>query len=185
MRLDLSSTERRALLKGARDAISSELDGAGEMPCPRLTPSLQMPCGAFVTLNSNGALRGCVGYTEAQQGLYDTVISAAKAAAFHDSRFSPVTLGELGSIDIEISVLGPATPVDRWEDIVVGEHGIIMEKDGHRALFLPQVALEYGWDLHTTLSHLARKAGIEDDSWRTGASFTVFKSIKFGEGDAL
>ncbi|VAX20165.1 COG2078: Uncharacterized ACR [hydrothermal vent metagenome] len=184
MRLDLSSEERRILLRAARDAIRARLDHTGEPSNTRLTPSLQARCGAFVTLYKGGSLRGCVGYTETDKSLYETVISAAKAAAFHDSRFNPVTFDELGSIDIEISVLGPATPIDNWENIEIGKHGIILEKGRFRALFLPQVALENGWDLPATLSHLARKAGVPEDGWRAGASFMVFTSIKFGEVDA-
>ncbi len=69
----------------------------------------------------------------------------------------------------------------RAEDFVVGKHGIIIEKNGRRATFLPQVAPEQGWDRETTLAHLARKAGLPADAWRTGTRFWVYEAIVFGE----
>jgi AMMECR1 domain-containing protein len=66
-------------------------------------------------------------------------------------------------------------------DIDVGTHGVILEKNGHRALFLPQVAVEQGWDRETMLDHLARKAGLPTDGWRSGAEFQVFTAQVFGK----
>ena len=50
-----------------------------------------------------------------------------------------------------------------------------------RALFLPQVAPEQGWDRDTMLDHLARKAGLPTDAWRRGAQFEVFTAQVFSE----
>ena len=50
------------------------------------------------------------------------------------------------------------------------------------ALFLPQVPLDEGWDLETTLIHLSRKAGLPDDAWQSeGARFYVFAGEWFGD----
>ena len=56
-----------------------------------------------------------------------------------------------------------------------------LEKEGCFAVFLPQVAPEQGWDIATTLSHLARKAGLASDAWREGASFETFQADVFHE----
>ena len=64
---------------------------------------------------------------------------------------------------------------------MLGKHGIVIEKGGRTAVFLPQVPGEQGWDLPTTLSHLSTKAGLSPDAWKEGASFTVFEAIVFGE----
>ena len=72
-------------------------------------------------------------------------------------------------------------PVASSEDIVIGKHGIILEKDGRKAVFLPQVAVEQSWELEETLSHLSRKAGLSADAWKDGASFSVFEAVVFGE----
>ena len=78
-------------------------------------------------------------------------------------------------------MLSPARPVAGPQAIEVGVHGVILEKGSHRALFLPQVATEQGWDRRTMLDHLAQKAGLPADGWRRGASFEVFTAQVFEE----
>jgi len=143
--------------------------------------------GAFVTLNHRGRkpgepgrLRACMGVIEARQPLEDAVVQAAVWAA-RDPRFPRLQAGELQNLEVEVSVLSPAHPVAGPDAIVVGRHGVSLEKGGHRALFLPQVATEQGWDRRTMLDHLARKAGLPDDGWRNGAHFEVFTAQVFGE----
>ena len=58
---------------------------------------------------------------------------------------------------------------------------MILSKGSHRALFLPQVATEQGWDRRTMLDHLAQKAGLPRGGWREGARFEVFTAQVFGE----
>ena len=145
--------------------------------------------GAFVTLNHRGLepgdpgrLRACMGVIEAEQPLEDAVIQAAVWAA-RDPRFPRLQAGELENLQVEVSVLSPARPVPGPDAIEVGTHGVILEKGSHRALFLPQVAVEQGWDRATMLDHLARKAGLPDDGWRKGAHFEVFTAQVFGEAE--
>jgi AMMECR1 domain-containing protein len=45
---------------------------------------------------------------------------------------------------------------------------------------LPQVAVEQGWSVGELLEHLARKAGLPADAWRS-AALSVFRSENFGE----
>jgi len=75
---------------------------------------------------------------------------------------------------VEVSALSPMKPVASVDDIVLGKHGVILEKRGRSAVFLPQVATEQGWNLEQFLSHLARKAGLGASDWKEGASFRVF-----------
>lgn len=181
----LEEGDRRTLLKAARDAIKKAVTGEdlGHTPDERLTDSLAKPCGAFVTLTEQGGLRGCVGFVEAERSLYDTVRAAARAAALEDTRFAPVTASELDEIKVEISVLTPPEPVSSHDEIQLSKHGIIMSKEGRRALFLPKVARLQGWDIETTLKHLSVKAGLAPDDWREGARFEVFEAISFSESD--
>ena len=143
--------------------------------------------GVFVTVNNTGAkartegrLRGCIGSMEAREPLVDAVIGAAVSAA-HDPRFPDLAPSELGGVAVEVSVLSPMCPVSGPEDIVLGKHGVLLTKSGRRAVFLPQVATETGWDLPTFLSALSQKAGLAPDAWRTGARFEVFTAQVFGE----
>ena len=80
-----------------------------------------------------------------------------------------------------MTVLSPIVPVASWGAIRIGTHGIVLEKGGQRALFLPQVAVEQRWTLEETLDHLALKAGLGRGEWRTGASFSVFTGQLFHE----
>ena len=76
----------------------------------------------------------------------------------------------------------PMRPVADAGDIVVGRDGVLLEKDGRSAVFLPQVATEQGWGRDEMLDHLCRKAGLPAGSWRKGAKFSVFQAEVFGEG---
>ena len=93
----------------------------------------------------------------------------------------PVSERELGGLRVEVSALTPPRPVKSWREIVLGRDGMTLEKDGSFAVFLPQVAPEQGWDLETTLSYLARKAGLSQDDWREGAKFETFQAEVFHE----
>ena len=141
---------------------------------------LKMPAGAFVTLRrADGELRGCVGYIKPRDPLYRAVVANGINAARNDWRFPPLQPQELKGLEVEVSVLTPPKPVDSYRDFKVGEEGVILEKDGHSAVFLPEVAREYGWTREQTLSHLAHKAGLADDAWQQGASFKTFRTQSF------
>jgi AmmeMemoRadiSam system protein A len=100
-------------------------------------------------------------------------------AARNDHRFPPLREDELEGLEVEVSVLTPPRPIASYEEFRVGEEGVILEKDGRSAVFLPEVAVEQGWDRDETLTQLARKAGLPGDGWKTGASFQTFRSQKF------
>mgnify|MGYP001826442295 CR=1 FL=1 len=88
---------------------------------------------------------------------------------------------ELEGLEVEVTVLSPPRPVASAQEIEIGTHGIVLEKDDKAALFLPQVATEQGWSRDETLDALARKAGLPPDGWREGARFFVFTGQIFGE----
>ena len=149
--------------------------------------ALLSDAGAFVTLNHRGVkdgdpgrLRACMGLIEARQPLLDAVVQAAIWAA-QDPRFPRLRADEMAGLEVEVSVLSPAHAVSGPAAIEVGKHGVILEKGRHRALFLPQVATEQGWDRRTMLDQLARKAGLPAGGWREGARFEVFTAQVYGE----
>lgn len=182
----LTAEEKAELLKLARQTIEKTLKGkppawpeeAGCTP----TPALKQPRGAFVTLTINGELRGCIGEIFPRRPLAQVVLDHALDAAFRDPRFPPLTAAEFPRVRIEISALTPPTPVASYEEIVIGRHGMVLELGGRSAVFLPQVAPEQGWDLPTTLTHLAHKAGLPPNAWKDPrARFTVFEADVFHE----
>ncbi len=136
---------------------------------------------AFVTLKKDSQLRGCIGEIFPQRPLYKSVIIKAINAGLNDSRFPQVTEAECKDIKIEISALTPPQPIDSPNKIRIGIDGVVLNKDGHSAVFLPQVAPEQGWDLNQMLGQLSLKAGLPPDAWKEGASFLVFQAEVFGE----
>ncbi len=140
--------------------------------------------GAFVTIEIDHRLRGCVGYIQSNEPLFDTVSKAAISAAMHDSRFSPLTKTELEHIELEISVLSPMSKVDDPGRIVPGEHGLMIESGYHHGLLLPQVATEYGWDRETFLEQTCVKAGLPKNAWeRPESVIYAFTALVFNEDE--
>src|SRR5579864_2250303 len=103
---EFSPQERALLLRLAHDSILSALEGR-DIPLDPPTPHLSEPRGAFTTLHLHGDLRGCVGYVLPVSPVYRAVADTARAAAFEDTRFRPVTLPEASHLEIELSILSP------------------------------------------------------------------------------
>jgi AmmeMemoRadiSam system protein B/AmmeMemoRadiSam system protein A len=140
------------------------------------------PMGAFVTLkNQTGNLRGCTGKTISNQPLYKTIASVAHTTCLQDNRFRPVTTKELATLSVKLSILSLPTAIESYKQIKIGSHGIILEKQFagkfFSALFLPEVALENGWNLEQTLENLCLKAGLPPDAWQNDCSLQIFESL--------
>jgi AmmeMemoRadiSam system protein B/AmmeMemoRadiSam system protein A len=179
----IGPTDRKYLLRLARETISRYLT-IKMVPLPRLSsPVLREPRGVFVTLKKRGDLRGCIGRMVPDRPLAELVGAMALQSAFEDPRFSPVTPRDLPDLEIEISVLTPMKPVSGPNDIVVGRDGVLLQKRGKSAVFLPQVAPEQGWGRDEMLNHLSQKAGLPPGAWRDGASFLTFQAIVFSEAE--
>ncbi|RPI65917.1 MAG: AmmeMemoRadiSam system protein A, partial [Ignavibacteriales bacterium] len=171
------------LLLAARESILSLFGGMGPSEVNySIHPNLQEKAGAFVTLTIKGSLRGCIGYIFSPMTLFDTVISAAKQAAMHDPRFTPLAEEEVDKISIEVSVLTPPEPLKSYSDIKIGVHGLLLEESEHRAVLLPQVATEHNFDVNQFLSALCDKAWLPPGTWRERQlPLKVFTSIVFSE----
>ena len=146
---------------------------------PSLTLDRILP--AFVTYRIADQLRGCTGRMEPTVDLIPLVDELARSTAQRDTRFPSVSAAEVPQISIEVSVLTPSVVLENWDDFILGTHGIILSKRGQRAVFLPEVAIDQGWDRDTMMAHLSVKAGLGLDGWRDGASFRYFESMKCRE----
>ena len=113
--------------------------------------------------------------------MHETVARMARAAAFEDPRFTPVTSDELADIDIEISVLTPMRRIQSLDEFELHRHGIYIRKGYRSGTFLPQVADEVNWTKEEFVSHCAQdKAGIGWDGWKDkDAELYVYEAIVF------
>ncbi len=181
--------DRDWLLNLARESIRSALDGVQPPQgppedCPAV---LRARRATFVTLklsaDGGDSLRGCIGNMDPHQPLYRSVLENARKAAFSDTRFEPLERRELDRVRIEISVLSPMRQVDNPAEIVPGRDGVQLRCGPHTAVFLPQVAMEQGWDRDALLDNLCLKAGLAKGSWKK-SELSVFQATVFGEDTA-
>lgn len=183
----LAAAEKNFLGLQARRSIEAALSGVSvaEAPQPPATlggpeSPLRSPLGAFVTLNLHGALRGCIGNIIGRAPLYAVVWDMARAAAFSDPRFPPLTLAEWPQTQLDISVLGPLTSCPSPDAVEVGRHGLVLQFEGRSGVFLPQVPVEQGWDRLAYLDNLCRKAGLPPGTWKLpGAQLFWFEAVVF------
>lgn len=178
----LSEDEKETLFEIARDTLEWCVKGSkGEFSFEQytITPKLNQETHTFVTLKISGMLRGCIGSLPPMRAapIYRSVYNNTINAAMKDWRFGKVTVPELDKIDIHISLLSPVSDIASIAEFNLGEHGIIIQKGSHRAIYLPEVAVEQGWSKEETLSSLSRKARMSADAWRKGAGFRVFSSV--------
>ena len=164
-------------------------ESAASRPSPPLSPAtlaaLDEPGAAFVTLTEHGSLRGCIGSLVADQPLGRAVASAGASAAVRDPRFMPVTARELPAIHIDVSVLGPAVPLADPTAFRPGIDGIIVARDGRRALLLPEVATDLGWGAREMLDAVCEKAGLEGHAWHDPRTrLSVFRTVRVSEAEA-
>src|SRR5580698_5095647 len=176
---EFTQEERRILLKLAHTSIEAALEKRGISLGPP-SPHLAQPRGAFTTLYFRGHLHGCVGFVLPTASLYRTVAETARAAAFEDTRFLPVTREEAPELEVSLSILSALEPI-RAEDIEIGRHGLVISRQGRRGLLLPQVPVEHGWNPVTFLEQTCRKAGLPPDAWQQGATLEAFTAEVFGD----
>jgi uncharacterized protein (TIGR00296 family) len=171
-----SDEDGRLAVKLARAAIDYVvLDKA--MPEMNLPEIFHQKSGAFVTLNTYPGhdLRGCIGYPTPHYQLFVSIIKGAEGAT-QDPRFPPLRGDELDRIVVEVSLLTPpelievSNPKEYLEKVVIGRDGVIAEKGLNRGLLLPQVPVEWEWNVEEFLAHTCNKAGLLPDAWLDGST---------------
>jgi AmmeMemoRadiSam system protein A len=173
------------LLAHARSAIARRL-GLSAPDAPH-APFLGEPGASFVTLKIERELRGCIGSLHAHRPLGEDVRANAQAAAFDDPRFPPLAIHEFESIEVEVSLLSPATPIvvrseaELHAQLRPGIDGVTLQWGHRRGTFLPQV-----WETLPTprefIAHLKRKAGLPPDFWSSDLTISRYTVDKFTEG---
>ena len=182
----LNQTQRQTLRQLAREAISHELYQyvALSVDPSQYPPPLREDRATFVTLQIDGKLRGCIGTLEAQRPLVTDVARNAGAAAFSDPRFPRLTRSEFEPVDIHISLLSPAVPIDFESEsdllgkIRPGEDGLTLTEKNHRGTFLPSVWEQID-DPKQFLQHLKLKAGLSADYWSDSVQVSRYTTESF------
>jgi AmmeMemoRadiSam system protein B/AmmeMemoRadiSam system protein A len=176
-----------ALLAIARAAIGHRLGVHAEAPRTDVVPWLERPGASFVTLMLGGRLRGCIGSLQASRRLGEDVAENAQAAALRDPRFPALTREEWVRTEVEVSVLSTAKSLRFGDEaellaqLRAGEDGVILEHEGRRATFLPQV-WESLPEKPRFLAELKHKAGIPADTRLARCKLWRYRVIKWKQG---
>jgi hypothetical protein len=185
----LSDSDGVVLVKTARKAVTEFLSNGDRMKLePDLEEKFSFNSGVFVTLNNPDGLRGCIGFPMPEKKLSHAIIEGAIAAATEDPRFPSVKTNELNDIVFEVTVLTPpveidvSDPTEYLEKIKVGRDGLIIKHSFSSGLLLPQVPVEYGWNVEEFLQHTCEKAGLARDTWKNeSVKIEKFEGIIFKE----
>jgi AmmeMemoRadiSam system protein A len=174
------------LLPIARASIGGVL--GMDQPTRTEHPALRRLGATFVTLTRQGQLRGCIGSLQAHRTLLEDVKANAKAAAFMDPRFQPLSATEYRQVRVEVSLLSPSEPMafaseeDAIAGLRPGVDGVVLEWARYRSTFLPQV-WEQIPDPRAFLTHLKRKAGLAHDFWAEDLRLQRYTVDKWVESD--
>ncbi len=175
----------KLLLQIAKDAINSKFENINLDKKTLLDKyeELNEQRASFVTLNLNGKLRGCIGSLIAHKSLYEDIVYNAKEAAFADPRFPPLCKEEFEKVSIEISILTNPELLeyndfeDLKQKLIPNKHGVILELDGKRATFLPQV-WEQLPDFNEFMVHLCQKAGLNPNKLSAFPKIQIYEVLK-------
>ena len=185
----LSDSDGVVLVKTARKAVTEFLSNGDRIKLESdLEEKFSFNSGVFVTLNNPDGLRGCIGFPMPEKKLSHAIIEGAIAAATEDPRFPSVKTNELNDIVFEVTVLTPpveidvSDPTEYLEKIKVGRDGLIIKHSFSSGLLLPQVPVEYGWNVEEFLQHTCEKAGLTRDTWKNeSVKIEKFEGIIFKE----
>ena len=185
----LSDSDGAVLVKTARKAVTEFLSNGNRIKLESdIEEKFSFNSGVFVTLNNPDGLRGCIGFPMPEKKLSHAIIEGAIAAATEDPRFPSVKTNELNDIVFEVTVLTPpveidvSDPMEYLEKIKVGRDGLIIRHSFSSGLLLPQVPVEYGWDVEEFLQHTCEKAGLARDTWKNeSVKIEKFEGIIFKE----
>lgn len=192
--LEYNLDDGKYLVTLARKSILHYLTFQKLLPIPQDTPlKLREESGVFVTLNKlennkNKSLRGCIGFPLPIYPLVQATIEAAKSAAVGDPRFPIVVIDEMNKIIVEVTILTKPRKLivndsKEYLDLIkIGRDGLIIRKGGWSGLLLPQVPVEWKWDVKEFLEHTCNKAGLQKDCWKEKeTSIESFSGIIYHE----
>lgn len=182
----MPATDRgQVLLSIARATIAQEF-GRSDYAQGDAAAWLQELGACFVTLRQSDELRGCIGTLEAHRSLLADVKANAKAAAFTDPRFLPLSVHEFAHIRIEVSLMSALQPLhfsseaDALAQLQPGVDGVVFKYGFCRSTFLPVV-----WETFPSavafMAQLKRKCGLAENFWANDVQLFRYSVSKFAE----
>jgi AmmeMemoRadiSam system protein A len=167
----------------AMDAITTWLRQGNARTLEKKTPPSELADvrrACFVSLHkTSGELRGCIGSIEPHEtNLYREIIQNAINAAFHDSRFTPLTEEELVDIELSVDVLTTPEMISDESELDPQIYGVIVS-DGafNRGVLLP--AIKTIDSVEEQLRLVKRKAGLSGYD-NESLKFYRFTSTRYG-----
>ena len=185
---NISDDDGKILVKMARTVVTKYLTNNTKIFDHDFKEKFSFNAGVFVTINDKSGLRGCIGFPFAMKKLSDALTDAAISASTEDPRFSSIRQNELNNLVFEVTVLSDAeeistsSPEEIIQEVKIGRDGLMIEKDSQSGLLLPQVPVEYNWDVVDFLNHTCHKAGLPNGSWKDkDTKISKFQGIIFRE----
>lgn len=183
-----TENQKAKLIHLARQSITHELDMG---PAPdigeyRDDKTFNQLLASFITLKIDNQLRGCMGTVDAKEPLYLDVMHNAISAAFNDSRFGQLTVGELTRVNLSISILtrpqrvAVGSEADLLQMLEPGEDGLVLQEGIRRATFLPSV-WEQVPSADKFVSQLKQKGGWPGDYWSSAMQVSRYHTLNIEE----
>ena len=159
----ISDEDGIMLVQMARSVVTEYITNNNKISEQNFKEKFSFNAGVFVTINDKSGLRGCIGFPLAVKKLSDALTNAAISASTDDPRFPSIKQDELNDLVFEVTVLSDTkeistnSPDEIINSIKIGRDGLIIEKDFQSGLLLPQVPIEYNWNVEDFLSTHAIK----------------------------
>jgi AmmeMemoRadiSam system protein A len=179
-------TDAFACLPGiALDAVRHALlTGDRRLPdVADLRTEVAEPGAAFVTLERDHELLGCIGSLTRERPLGVDVAHSALAAAFDDPRLPPVVRDDYPVMCVTVSVLSEPTPLDVCSRadlearLEPGVDGVVIEHLRSHATFLPAV-----WEklphVSVFVDALWSKAGLDPQVWDAHVRVCTYTTVE-------
>ena len=185
---NISENDGKILVKMARTVVTKYLTDNTKILDHDFKEKFSFNAGVFVTINDKSGLRGCIGYPLAVKKLSDALTDAAISASTDDPRFPSIIQNELNDLVFEVTILSETEEISASlsdeiiQEIKIGRDGLIIEKNFQSGLLLPQVPVEYNWNVVDFLNHTCHKAGLPNGSWKDkDTKISKFQGIIFRE----
>lgn len=157
----------------AHKAVKTYLENGQIISAPvPLPPEMSISAAVFVSIYTDGQLRGCRGtIIPTEPNLAEAIIQIAIASATDDPRFLPITLPEVPGIKIKIDVLSPLEPVKDINNLDEKVYGVMIQGGRRRAVLLPNIAAVDS--VSRQLELVRKKAGLSPNEPANLYQFTV------------